>query len=90
LEKPVEFGALDGKPVHVLFSLISPTVRAHLYLLSRLVFALRDPILKEVLLRVGSREEILNEIKRVEDAITKAAAPTLHLPQNGDGKPPGA
>src|SRR5262249_18726429 len=26
LEKPVDFGALDGKPVQVLFSLISPTV----------------------------------------------------------------
>ena len=37
LEKPVDFGALDGKPVHALFSLISPTVRAHLHLLSRLV-----------------------------------------------------
>src|SRR5438034_985186 len=27
LERPIDFGALDGKPVHVLFSLISPTVR---------------------------------------------------------------
>ena len=25
LERPVDFGALDGKPVHVLFSIISPT-----------------------------------------------------------------
>jgi PTS system nitrogen regulatory IIA component len=32
LEKPVDFGAIDGKPVHALFSLISPTVRAHLHL----------------------------------------------------------
>ena len=30
LERPVDFGALDGKPVHVLFSLICPTMRSHL------------------------------------------------------------
>ena len=40
LEHPVDFGALDGQPVTTLFTLISPTVRAHLYLLSRLGFAL--------------------------------------------------
>ena len=36
LERPVDFGALDGQPVDTLFTLISPTVRAHLHLLSRL------------------------------------------------------
>ena len=43
LEAPVDFGALDGQPVQTLFTLISPTVKAHLHLLSRLAFALRDP-----------------------------------------------
>jgi mannitol/fructose-specific phosphotransferase system IIA component (Ntr-type) len=43
LERPVDFGALDGQPVNTLFTLISPTVRAHLHLLSRLAFTLRDP-----------------------------------------------
>ena len=42
LEHPVDFGALDGKPVHVLFSLVCPTVRSHLQILSRLSFALQD------------------------------------------------
>ena len=42
LEHPVDFGALDGKPVHVLFSLICPTVRSHLQTLSRLSYALHD------------------------------------------------
>src|SRR6266850_4627523 len=36
LERPVDFGAIDGQPVTTLFTLISPTVRAHLHLLSRL------------------------------------------------------
>jgi hypothetical protein len=41
LERPIDFGALDGEKVNTLFTLISPTVRAHLHLLSR-EFALRD------------------------------------------------
>lgn len=66
LEKPVEFGALDGKPVHALFGLISPTVRAHLHLLSRLSFALRDEGFKSAITRQALREDILAEASRIE------------------------
>ncbi len=59
LEQPVDFGALDGRPVDVLFTLISPTVRAHLHLLSRLSFALRDPGFKEAIVRQAGREELM-------------------------------
>jgi len=69
LEKPVEFGAIDGQPVYALFSLISPTVRGHLHLLSRLAYALRDAGCKAVIARQGTREEILNELRRVEAAL---------------------
>src|SRR5438132_2362896 len=73
LEKPIDFGALDGKPVHVLFTLISPTVRAHLRLLSRLSFALHDPGFKEAVIRQASREEVLRECERVEEGLDRAA-----------------
>lgn len=66
LEKPVEFDALDGKPVHALFALISPTLRAHLHLLSRLSFALRDDGFKAAISRQARREEILGEAARIE------------------------
>lgn len=59
LEKPIEFDAIDGQPVHTLFTLVSPTVRIHLYMLSRIAHALRDPAFKEVVYRQGSRDEIL-------------------------------
>jgi PTS system nitrogen regulatory IIA component len=59
LEKPIEFGAIDDKPVHTLFTLVSPTVRIHLYLLSRIAHALRDPAFKEVVARQAPREEIM-------------------------------
>ena len=74
LETPVDFGALDGKPVHVLFSLVSPTVRAHLRLLSRLAFALHAPSFKQAIVRQAAREEILAEAQRVEDGLARAAA----------------
>lgn len=66
LEKPVDFGALDGKPVQVLFSLICPSMRSHLQMLSRLTFALHDAKFKEVVMRQSPREEILREIRRIE------------------------
>lgn len=66
LEKPIEFGAFDGKPVSVLLTLISPTERAQFHLLSRLNFALRDKNFVKVLLKHGLREEITKELKRVE------------------------
>ena len=74
LERPVDFGALDGKPVHVLFSLICPTTRSHLQMLSRLSFALHDPQLKAVVLRQGPREEVLREARRVEAGLAAPAA----------------
>ncbi len=73
LETPVDFRALDGKPVHVLFSLVSPTVRAHLRLLSRLAFALHDPGFKNAVIRQATREEILGEAQRVEDGLARSA-----------------
>jgi len=72
LEKPIDFGALDGRPVATLFTLISPTVRAHLHLFSRLGFALRDAAFKASVLRQASREEILEALKRAETTITPA------------------
>jgi PTS system nitrogen regulatory IIA component len=77
LEKPVDFGALDGQPVSALFTLISPSVRAHLHLLSRLAFALRDAAFKTVIQRQGLRDEIIKEARRIENAIaTPPASPS--------------
>jgi PTS system nitrogen regulatory IIA component len=59
LENPIEFKAIDGKPVNILFTLISPSVRAHLHLLSRLGFVLHNTDFRALLFRQASREEIL-------------------------------
>jgi PTS system nitrogen regulatory IIA component len=72
LEHPIDFDALDGKPVHVLFSLVSPTVRAHLRLLSWLAFALHDPGFKRTVVEQASREDILAAAGRVEVALARS------------------
>jgi nitrogen PTS system EIIA component len=74
LEQPVDFGSLDRQPVHTLFSLVSPTVRAHLHLLSRLSFALRDPQFRSVIQRQGSRDEIMGETARLDQICAQSAA----------------
>ncbi|MCE9582936.1 MAG: PTS sugar transporter subunit IIA [Planctomycetes bacterium] len=66
LEKAIDFESVDGKPVHTLFSLISPTPRAHLHLLSRLCAALNDPGFKAAVLQKASFDALLAEARRVE------------------------
>lgn len=75
LEHPVDFGALDGKPVHCLFTMVSPTVRAHLTLLSRLAFAMRDPGFQEVIRGQALRDQILTELRRVEAGLAQSRPP---------------
>lgn len=76
LSQPVDFGALDGKPVHVLFSIISPTNRSHLQLLARLSFALHDAMFRQAVVGHAPREEILKEIRRIEARLGGAASDT--------------
>jgi PTS system nitrogen regulatory IIA component len=73
LEAPVDFGALDGQPVNALFTLISPTVKAHLHLLSRLAYALRDADFKSLIVRQAGRDEILEAAKRISGSLRAAA-----------------
>jgi nitrogen PTS system EIIA component len=66
LEKPIEFLSLDGQPVFCLFTIVAPTVRSHLYLLSRLAFALRSPDFKNAIKNQKSHDEILELCRKVE------------------------
>ena len=66
LKKPIDFKAIDDKPVDTIFLLISPTVKSHLHLLSKLAFALRDPRFKAVLQRQGPQTEILAAVRLIE------------------------
>src|SRR5258708_38460002 len=71
LAQPIDFGAQDGKPVHTLFLLVTPTVGMHLMMLARLAAALHDPEFKSAVLRRAPAEDIL------------AHARPLDIPQAG-------
>ena len=72
LATPVEFNAVDGKPVHTLFTIVSPTVKVHLHLLSRLTFALRQPLFADVIARRGSDEEIMACASAIDSSLAEA------------------
>lgn len=68
LANPIPFDAIDGQPVHTIFSMISPTIRGHLQLLARLSWALHDPQFKAAVLRRAPEAEILKEAARIDAA----------------------
>lgn len=67
LEEPIDFKAIDGKPVHTLFMIVSPSSKAHLQLLSRLSFCLRKAELMKLIKEQGRREDIFACIKKIEE-----------------------
>ncbi|MBI5709043.1 MAG: PTS sugar transporter subunit IIA [Candidatus Eisenbacteria bacterium] len=66
LAQPVDFDAVDGVPVRVLFVLLSPTVRIHLQLLARVAFVLHDAGLRAMLLAHAPAVEALARIRELE------------------------
>jgi nitrogen PTS system EIIA component len=49
LRQPVDFAAPDGQPVFALFFLVSPTTRAHLQMLAKVAYLLRDPAFRRAI-----------------------------------------
>jgi PTS system nitrogen regulatory IIA component len=78
LERPLDLGAPDRKPVGALFAIFSPTIRVHLDVLSKLAFALSDEPFLTALERRAPDVELLDRLRALE----KSAAPRA---ANGDG-----
>ncbi|HJQ65485.1 MAG TPA: PTS sugar transporter subunit IIA [Gemmatimonadales bacterium] len=76
LRHPVEFDAVDGKPVHALFTLISPSVPVHLRMLAQMGFVLRDKELRLLLAGRATVPELLARVRGLEQQTsgTHAAA----------------
>jgi PTS system nitrogen regulatory IIA component len=66
LANPIPFDAIDGQPVHTIFTMISPTIKGHLQLLARLSWALHDPQFKALVARRATADEIVKEAGRIE------------------------
>ena len=66
LRHPVDFGAVDGQPVHALFTVISANIPGHLRILGQLGFALHDEELRRLLIHRAADAEILARVQAIE------------------------
>jgi PTS system nitrogen regulatory IIA component len=66
LKQPVDFDAIDGKPVHALFVVVAPSVPVHLRVLAQLGHVLRDPGLRTLLADRPSADRILARVREIE------------------------
>jgi PTS system nitrogen regulatory IIA component len=68
LASPVDWKALDGKPVHTALLIVSASAKLHLHTLSRINFFCQQESFRELLERRADLEEIIKTIREAEDA----------------------
>lgn len=66
LSTPIDFNAVDGRPVSIMFFLLSPTVRTHLQILSRLSYCLRQEAFVTFLQQPPQPEALITRLGRME------------------------
>ncbi len=69
LRRAIDFRAIDGEPVRVLFSLLSPSTRVHLRLLARLAWLLRDDGISHLLGEKAPARVILDRVQFLESHV---------------------
>lgn len=70
LDHPVDFQALDGEPVFVLFVILCATVKGHLEMLSRVSHLVRHSEQREFLRTIPNRTDLL---ERIRDAFAETS-----------------
>jgi len=73
LDEPLEYGALDGQPVHTLFFLFACEDKRHLHLLAKIAHLSSQPQVREFFLKRPSKKQLLEFIKEWESQIPLAA-----------------
>ena len=69
LEKPVHFNAIDSRPVFVMFMLLSTSIKAHLNLLSKLSFCVRNDSFVEFLKTVPGSDAFFSQISNCDNML---------------------
>ena len=72
LEKPIDFGAVDDRPVFVMFILLSQSIKIHLHLLSRFSFCVRDNSFVEFLKTSPDEASFFAKIADFEKQLDRA------------------
>lgn len=73
LDEPLEYGALDGQPVHTLFFLFACEDKRHLHLLAKIAHLSSQPHVREFFQTKPSKEQLLSFVKEWESQIPKVA-----------------
>jgi PTS system nitrogen regulatory IIA component len=68
--EPIEYGALDGHPVHTLFFLFACSDKTHLHLLSKLAHLSSNAASLEFLHSHPDKKQLLEYIKKWESQLT--------------------
>ncbi len=71
LEKAIDYGALDGEPVHTLFFLFASDDRRHLHLLGKIAYFCTDPSALEFLKGKPSKQDLLLYVKAWESGLCR-------------------
>lgn len=67
IDGTVDFNAIDGQPVFLLFILLSPSTKEHLSLLSKLAFCMRDASFVSFLKTKPSKESLIEKVAEFEN-----------------------
>jgi PTS system nitrogen regulatory IIA component len=73
--EPIDFGAPDGRPIRAIFTILTPTAKTHLHLLSRLSSALCDERFRSLIGDRASDRAILETLAGIEDALGAGRSP---------------
>lgn len=71
-QAPIDFSAIDARPVFVLFLLLSTSVKIHLHLLSKLAFCIRDNEFVSFLQGAPPADRLFSKIAEFESRLEKS------------------
>lgn len=71
LDSPVDFNSIDKKPVTVMFLMVCPSVKSHLFLLSRISFCLRDEAFIALVNSRPTADQFFSAIEALESRLGK-------------------
>jgi len=70
-EQPLEYGALDGEPVHTLFFLFACEDKRHLHLLAKTALLCSDPTVVAFFKTHPPKDKLLEFVKKWESSLAK-------------------
>jgi PTS system nitrogen regulatory IIA component len=71
LKQPVDFNAVDGQDIFVLFLIFCPSTQVHLKMLSRLSLCLRNNEFQTLLKNKARQQDIVARIQQIEKGLTR-------------------